>query len=48
MDGVGLLVGNLDAEFLLDSHDDLNGVQAVQAEVVGEVSGGLDLYFEEC
>lgn len=48
VDGVGLLVGNLDAEFLLDGHDDLDGVKAVQAEVVGEVSGGLDLYCEAC
>lgn len=43
MDGVGVLVGDLDAELLLDGHDDLNGVETVQAEVVGEVSGCLDL-----
>lgn len=43
VDGVGVLVGDLDAELLLDGHDDLNGVETVQAEVVGEVSGGLDL-----
>lgn len=29
--------------YLLDSHHNLNGVQAVQAKVVGEVCGGLDL-----
>lgn len=45
MDGVGILVGDLDAELLLDSHDDLNGVERVEAEVVGEVSASLDLYF---
>lgn len=43
MDGVGVLVGDLNAEFLLNGHDDLNGVEAVEAKVVGEVSGGLDL-----
>lgn len=43
MDAVGILVGDLDAELLLDGHDDLNGVEAVETEVVGEVSGGLDL-----
>jgi hypothetical protein len=43
VDGVGVLVGDLDAELLLDGHDDLNGVETVQAEVVGEVSSGLDL-----
>ena len=43
MDRVGVLVGNLDAELLLNGHDDLNGVKAVKTEVVGEVGGGLDL-----
>lgn len=43
MDGVGVLVGDLDAELLLNGHDDLDGVQAVEAEVVGEVGSGLDL-----
>lgn len=43
MDGVGVLVGDLDAELLLDGHDDLNGVETVQTEVVGEVGGRLDL-----
>lgn len=43
MDVVGVLVGDLDAEFLLDGHDDLDGVEAVEAEVVGEVGGGLDV-----
>lgn len=43
VDGVGVLVGDLDAELLLDGHDDLNGVKAVETEVVGEVSSALDL-----
>lgn len=43
VDGVGILVGDLDAELLLDGHDDLDGVERVEAEVVGEVSGRLDL-----
>lgn len=30
--------------YLLDSHHNLDGVQAVQAQVVGEVCGGLDLH----
>jgi hypothetical protein len=43
VNGVGVLVGNLDAELLLDSHDDLDGVEAVETEIVGEVSRALDL-----
>jgi hypothetical protein len=43
VDRVGILVGNLDAELLLDGHDDLHGVQAVQTEVIGEVRGRLNL-----
>lgn len=43
VDGVGVLVGDLNAEFLLDGHDDLDGVKRVETEVVGEVSGGLDV-----
>ena len=35
---------DLDAELLLAGHDDLDGVEAVEAEVVGEVGGGLDLW----
>lgn len=44
VDGVGVLVGDLDAEFLLDGHDDFDGVEGVEAEVVGEVGDGLDLW----
>lgn len=43
VDGVGVLVGDLNAEFLLNGHDDLNGVERVKTEVVGEVSGGTDV-----
>lgn len=43
VDGVGILVGDLNAEFLLNGHDDLNGVERVETEVVGEVSAGTDL-----
>ena len=44
VDRVGILIGDLNAELLLDSHDDLDGVKRVETEVVGEVSGGLDLF----
>jgi hypothetical protein len=44
VDGVGVLVGDLNAELLLDGHDNLDSVKRVEAEVVGEVSGGLDLF----
>jgi hypothetical protein len=43
VDAIGVLVGDLDAEFLLDGHDDLDGVEAVETEVIGEVGGGLDV-----
>lgn len=44
MDGVGILVGDLDAELLLNGHDNLDGVERVEAKVVGKVSAGLDLF----
>lgn len=44
VDGVGILVRNLNAKLLLNSHDDLDSIERVEAEVVGKVSGGLDLY----
>merc|ERR1719231_374111 len=34
--GLGLLVGDLDVEGLLDRHDQLDGVERVRAEVLGE------------
>jgi hypothetical protein len=37
VDGISVLVGDLDAELLLNGHDDLDGVETVEAEVVGEV-----------
>jgi hypothetical protein len=43
VDRVGVLVGDFDAELLLDSHDDFYRVERVEAQVVGEVGGGLDL-----
>lgn len=44
MDGISVLIGDLDAELLLDRHHHLDRVQAVQAEVVGEVRSWRDLY----
>ena len=44
MNGIGLLVRDLDAELLLYRHNNLDGIQAVQTKVVGEVGSGLDLY----
>jgi hypothetical protein len=60
VDGIGLLVGDLDAEFLgdisiralhglcnktdlLNSHDNLYGVETVQSEVVVEMGLGVEL-----
>lgn len=48
VDRIGVLVGNLDAEFLLNSHDDFYGVEGVEAKVVGKVSNGLDLFVVRC
>ena len=39
---LGLLVRDLDVEGLLDGHDELNGVKAVRAQVLGEGGGRLD------
>jgi hypothetical protein len=44
MDGIGLLVGNLNAELFLDRHNHLHGVQAVQSKVVLEVCCSADLW----
>lgn len=43
MDTIGVLVRDLNAELLLDGHDNLNGVEAVEAEIVGEVRRRVDL-----
>lgn len=39
MDRVGLFVWNLNAKFLLNSHNNLNSVQAVQTQIVCEMRG---------
>ena len=44
VDCVGLFVGDLDAEFLFDGHDDLDGVETVEAEVVGKMRLACDLH----
>ena len=36
--------GYIQYPYLLDGHDDLNGIQAVQAEVICEVRGTVDLW----
>lgn len=38
-----LLVWDLDGKLLLNCHDDLDGVQAVESEILGEVRAGLEL-----
>jgi hypothetical protein len=43
VDGVGLSVGDLNGELLLDGHDDLDGVERVEAEVSRELGGGVEL-----
>ena len=37
---VCLGIGDLNAEFLLNSHDYLNGVEGVESEITCESSGG--------
>jgi hypothetical protein len=41
---VRLGVGDLDAKLLLDGHDDLDGVERVEAEVRGECGGCGELW----
>ena len=36
-DRLGLIVGNLDAEFLLERHDQLNRVERIRAQIVDEI-----------
>ncbi len=43
VDRIRILVRDLDAELLLDRHHHLHRVEAVEAEVVGEVGRALDL-----
>lgn len=47
VNGISILIRNLNAEFLLDRHHYLHSVEAVQAKVVGKVSSGLDLFHME-
>src|ERR1043166_6068195 len=42
-DLLGVLVGNLDVEFLLERHDQLHRVQRIRAQVLDEPGGGHDL-----
>lgn len=43
VDGVGLLIRDLDGELLLNGHDNLDGVKRVKTEVLGEVGSGGEL-----
>jgi hypothetical protein len=43
VNGISFLVGYLNAEFLLDGHHHLNGIQAVKAKVVRKVRCAGDL-----
>jgi hypothetical protein len=43
VDGIRLLVWDLNAKFLLNCHDDFNGVQTVQTKVIPKVRGCIDL-----
>lgn len=43
LDLVGFVIWDLDAELLLDGHDDLDGVETVEPEVCSEVGSGGDL-----
>ncbi len=40
---IRLRVGNLNGEFVLDGHDDFDGVEGVESEVFGECCGGCYL-----
>ena len=44
LDLIGILVGDLNGELLLNSHDNLDGIQGVQAEVSVEVGLKGDLF----
>lgn len=43
VDGIGLLVWDLDAEFLLNRHDHLHGIQTVEPKVIVEMGGAGNL-----
>ena len=38
-DGAGLFIGNLDSEYFLKFHEELDSVERICTEVVGEVGG---------
>lgn len=42
-DLIGFAVGNLNPKLLLESHDHLHSVQAVQSKIICEMGGGRDL-----
>lgn len=44
LDLIGILVGDLNGELLLNSHDNLDGIQGVQAEVSVEAGLKGDLF----
>src|SRR3954447_13372146 len=44
LDLLGLVVGNLDAELLFESHDQLDRIERVRSEVFDERRFGLDLF----
>ena len=43
VDLLGNVVGNLQSELVLDSHNQLNHIQRVELQIVLKVSGGSDL-----
>lgn len=44
VNGISILIRNLNAELLLNRHHYLHSVKAIQTKVVGKVSSGLDLF----
>ena len=44
-DAFCIFVGDLSLEFFFESHDELDGVQRIRAEVLDERSGVLDILF---
>lgn len=44
LDGIGILVGNLNTKLLLDGHNSLDNVEAVQTKVLGEGSVCRNLF----
>lgn len=44
---IGFSEENISATYLLNGHDHLDGIQAVQTEVVGEVRDAVDLMADD-